>query len=167
MKAIAALALLAGCWRGDVTPPAEPVAKPAPVSHELCAEFGFKFLMRGAIRINGASGAPAFDDADADAERDVEQAMGAADTDMHRAATLFLSCAERYRAVPDDDPLRQTAAYNAVACYENAMYSYAMAGKLATEGRAALQRAAREDLRMAPELHRILGSLPTDCAVRR
>jgi hypothetical protein len=159
------LVLLGACWRGGEPPPEEP--KPHPQVETLCAEFAFKGLMSGAVVVNGSSAAPGFDIANGEAERDAEQAEGLAHTDMLGAAKLFYSCATRFRSVPDTDPLRDTAMVNAVSCYENMMYAYAMAGRLSTEGKAELERSAKADPRMAPELRRMLADLPHDCAVRR
>ena len=163
-RAVLVLAL-AGCWRGG---DASPAAKPEPAAPVLlCAEFGFKVLSDAAIVVNGSTAAPAFDDANVQAHHDEELADGAARTDMLAAARHHLTCATRFRSVPDDDPLRDAARYNAIGCYENAMYAYAMAGRFAAEGKPALEGAAREDPRMAVELRRMLASPPSDCAVRR
>lgn len=159
------LLLAAGCWRGgDAAPSAKPEE---PTSITLCAEFAFKSLSQAAIVVNGSSAAPAFDDANAQAQHDEELAAGAARTDMATAARHYLACATRFRSVPDDDPLRDAARYNAIGCYENAMYAFAMAGRFGSEGKATLERAIKEDPRMAPELRRMLASPPSDCAVRR
>ena len=157
--------LVGGCWRGGDPAPAEP--KTGPLVETLCAEFAFKGLMNGAVVVNGTSAAPGFDIANGEAERDAEQAEGLARTDMLGAAKLFDSCATRFRSVPDTDPLRDTATVNATSCYENMMYAYAMAGRLATEGKTELERSANQDPRMAVELRRMLADLPHDCAVRR
>ena len=162
--AVLALVLLAGCWRGDGK--AEPVTM-IETHRVLCAEFMFKHLSTAIMIVNGRSAAPVFDTADAEAKRDEEQAEGAAQTDMLAAARFYLSCATRYRSVGDDDPLRDTADGNAAICYENAMYAYAMAGRFAAEGKAALERSIAEDPRLAEPLIRMLASPPQDCAVRR
>ena len=164
--AAAGLVLAAGCWRGDTaTAPSEPA--PAAQTAQICAEYGFKILAEAVIVVNGATAAPGFDDANAQAKHDAELADGAARTDMAAAARHYLACAARFRAVPDDDPLRETAHYNAVGCYENAMYAFAMAGRFRTEGKPALERAIRDDVRLAPDLRRMLAAPPSDCAVRR
>ncbi len=165
MTRLALLLAVAGCWRGGEAAPATTPEEPTPIT--VCAEFGFKVLSQAAIVVNGSSAAPAFDDANAQAQHDEELATGAARTDMATAARHYLACATRFRSVPDDDPLRDSARYNAASCYENAMYAFAMAGRFATEGNAAFERATREDPRMASELRRMLASPPTDCAVRR
>lgn len=158
-------AAAAGCWRGGETAPSTSPEEPKPIT--LCAEFGFKVLSQAAIVVNGSSAAPAFDDANAQAEHDEELAAGAARTDMAAAARHHLACATRFRSVPDDDPLREAARYNAIGCYENAMYAFAMAGRFASEGKATFERAIKEDPRMARDLRRMLASPPSDCAVRR
>lgn len=163
IRAALALCLVASCWRGDAAP------APALVSttSEICAEFLFKHLLVATNLVNGASAAPAFDTANAEAIADAERAEGLARSHMLDAAHLFLSCATRFRSVPDDDPLRDTASYNATACYENAMYAYAMAGRFAAEGRPELERSITADPPMANQLRRMLAAPPRDCAVRR
>jgi hypothetical protein len=165
--ALPALLLATGCWRGGSAAPetAAPPNSEQPV--QLCAEFGFKFLSDAVIVVIGSTAAPAFDDANAQAKHDALLADGAARTDMAAAARHYLACAARFRAVPDDDPLHHTAASNAVSCYQNAMYAFAMAGRFTAEGKPALERAIKDDPRLAPELRRMLASPPTDCAVRR
>ena len=165
--AAAGLALAAGCWRGGDVSTAPPAPAPEEQTTQLCAAYGFQVLSEAVIVVNGATAAPAFDDANAQARHDAELAAGAARTDMAAAARHYLACAARFRAVPDDDPLRDTARYNAIVCYENAMYAFAMAGRFRSEGKAALERAIREDVRLAPDLRRMLAAPPSDCAVRR
>ena len=164
MTRLVLLLAATGCWRGGDAGPAPAAEEPKTVV--LCAELGFKVLSQAAIVVNGSSAAPAFDDANAQAQHDEELAAGAARTDMAAAARHHLACATRFRTVPDDDPLRDAARYNAIGCYENAMYAFAMAGRFAAEGRATLERAIKEDPRMAPELRRMLSAPPSDCAVR-
>ena len=167
IRALPALLLVTGCWRGGGATAAPATPPEDEQSAQLCAEFGFKILAEAVIVVNGSTAAPAFDDANAQAKHDVELADGASRSDMRAAARHYLACAARYRAVPDDDPLRDTAHHNAVSCYENAMYAFAMAGKFTAEGKPALERAIKDDPRLAPELRRMLASPPSDCAVRR
>jgi hypothetical protein len=167
IRALPALFLATGCWRGGGATPAAAAPPERQESVQLCAEYSFKILSDAVIVVNGSTAAPAFDDANAQANHDAELAGGAARTDMAAAARHYLACAARFRAVPDDDPLRHTAHYNAVGCYQNAMYAFAMAGRFSAEGKPALERAIRQDPRLAPELRRMLASPPSDCAVRR
>ncbi|MBL9015497.1 MAG: hypothetical protein JNL83_15035 [Myxococcales bacterium] len=167
MRAALALLLVSGCWRGGGTATTPGARAPDEPTIGLCAELAFKSLTEAVMFVSGSSAAPAFDDAQAQAKHDVELADGAARTDLAAAARHYLACAARYRTVPDDDPLRDSAHYNATVCYENSMYAFAMAGRFQNEGKPALERAIRDDPRLAPELRRILASPPRDCAVQR
>jgi len=83
--------------------------------------------------------------------------------DYRGGAIAYLDCARAYRSVPDSDPERATAQENAANCYYNAIYSFASAGVFESEGRAALQREAKADPRLAAEINRELASPPYDC----
>ncbi|MBA3549061.1 MAG: hypothetical protein H0T76_21465 [Nannocystis sp.] len=129
-----------------------------------CGRYGHGVLMGGRSTRNGASDAPAFDAAQAAAERDVEAAELANEArDDRAAAEHFLACAQRYRAVPDADPLHRTARRNAMTCYRNTRWAYANAGLWASEGKAAFTLAVQEDPRHSAELEQMLATPVTEC----
>ncbi len=107
----------------------------------------------------------AFMAANSAAHADVHAATAAADArDHHAAAKRFLSCALRYRPIPDASTLIETARKNAASCYKNAVYAYVNAGRFASEGRALLEQAALDDPRMAALIKEQLATAPSDCA---
>ena len=93
------------------------------------------------------------------ASQDLAAAGAANDKKRYaEAAHHYVDCGLRYRKVKGEEgPAR--------ACYSNALYSYAMAGRLAAEGRANLLRAAKADPKNAAYLHDELATAPPDCKV--
>ncbi|MCA9675335.1 MAG: S9 family peptidase [Myxococcales bacterium] len=153
--------LLAACPHDR--PPVRPTPDPGDgdggdgdgvVGEAMCG-YGFKGLYAP------ASGAPR---AFAVASRDYDAAGAAADAGVHRiAAQRYLDCARRFRDVADTSSTRSMASDNAEVCYYNAAYAFATAGLWATEGKAALERAAAADPREAGAIAAVLADPPTDC----
>jgi hypothetical protein len=97
--------------------------------------------------------------ADALAEKDREAAQAAADKNNYAAAARhWLACGRRYRGLADH--------MFAPGCFEQAIYAYAMAGRLQAEGRPALLQAAKQDPHNAREIYANLATPPRDCKVK-
>lgn len=171
---IVVLAVACGRGRGAaITRPTDP--KPAVASEAVageaaepelgtpaCGLYAMKVLPRRAPGSH-ASSHPAM----ASAEAAAEQAATASEGGDHvEAARRYLACATRHREVPEDHPLRAAATANAEICYENAIYSYANAGRFAAEGRAVIERAVAEDPRHADFLRARLADPPSECTTR-
>jgi hypothetical protein len=113
-------------------------------------------LMGSGVRL-AATGA--LGKADQAAHRDIEAAFAAGEKQQYLvAARHWLACAARYRGL-DDDMFAPVCAYNAI-------YSFASAGRLAAEGRAALLRVAKGDPSNAAFIYDQLATAPDDCKVR-
>ncbi len=101
----------------------------------------------------------------APADHDVEAALVATEAhDDRSAAEHFLACAKRFRAVPDTDPLHETARRNAMVCYGNSRWAYANAGLWVSEDKAAFTLAfKKEDPRHSAELEQMLAKPVAEC----
>jgi hypothetical protein len=140
-------------------PVGEPSTGEASYDELYCPAYGMLVLYDPTVGTGSV-----FPNAHAIATAHYTAAQGAGTAGNHRAAALsYLDCARAYRAVPDADPDRTTAQENALSCYYNAMYSFAMANVFASEGRAALEREAKADPRLAPSIQKELASPPVDC----
>lgn len=157
---LATLALVAVGCSHPAGPAAPAPAAPAQIE-PMCAQYLFGALYNATAVTDGATEV-AFDRAAAD----VEAADAAADRhDLASAATHYLACAGRFRAVPPDDRLREPATANATTCYHNAIYAFAMAGQLASIGRPALELAIDADPPLADTLRALVADAPDDCAI--
>jgi hypothetical protein len=162
--AVACLAI-AACGSSPAPAPRTPstppvVEEPELVATTVCAVFGYKTMQIGA-----SSTDPAYDAAEAAATGDAEAAQAAAEKGNHlSAARHYVDCARRFRAVAATSALRSTATYNAKVCYDNALYAFANAGKLAEEGRGRLEQAAHDDSVLAAYITGLLEDAPADCA---
>ena len=89
-----------------------------------------------------------FSQAEAGAHTDADQGAAAdAAGDHAKAASLYLSCGQRYQAVPDADPQLPHALKNAEICFQNAAWAYADAGQFDAVGRAKLEEVPRDPIR--------------------
>ncbi|MCX5744763.1 MAG: hypothetical protein NT062_19925 [Proteobacteria bacterium] len=80
------------------------------------------------------------------------------------AATEWLACAHAYDGIPDGDPQRGLAQDSAVLCTKNAALAFGSAGKFASDGKAALEKLAADEPRLATVVHDALANPPYDCA---
>ncbi len=167
--------VLIGCSGGTGRPtspaPADPIAAPVASDseetgaaiHTDCASYTYYALYHAVPASH--TNEETFMAANSAAHADVHAATAAADVgDHHAAAKRFLSCALRYRPIPDASTLIETARKNAASCYKNAVYAYVNAGRFASEGRALLEQAALDDPRMAALIKEQLATAPSDCA---
>ena len=148
----AALVAIAGCWRGG--DPAEP----------RCEPYGFRVLYGAPMSSSQEPAQRAYFASDEAATREFDAASEAAKAeDSLGAAKHFLACARSYLDAPPVDPWRAIARRNAAICYDNAIAAFATAGVLATQGKAALEQAARDDQPLAPYIRKHLANPPSDC----
>jgi len=148
----AALIAVAACWRGP--DPAEP----------RCEPYGFRVLYGAPASSSAEPAQRVFSAADEIATREFNAASDAAKAEDNLAAAKhFLACAKSYADAPEVDPWRSIARRNAAICYDNAIAAFASAGVLATQGKAALEEAARDDKPLAPYIRRHLANPPTNC----
>jgi hypothetical protein len=158
--------LFAAC--GHAASPA-PVA-PAPAHDEaldvICPQYGFEILvMEDHKTDDGPELVTAVDGAQSAAQADEQAANAAVAAGRQRDAALaYLACAKRFAAVPDGDPMIGTAIYDARVCYDDAIWAFANAGRLAAEGNAALEAAAAADARNAQHIRDELAKDWGECA---
>ena len=146
-----ALVVFAACASAPApAPPASPKAAPP-----RCMMHGYQILL-----VTGVIGAPTTaHDAIVIASRDYELALADAKAGRPRvAARRFLDCASRFAAVAPGDAELDTTIYDAQVCYDDAIYAFADAGALATDGKLALESAAARDPRTADFIRNELAS---------
>jgi hypothetical protein len=162
--------LVAACGHAASAPPAVTPASPAATGLEpvemLCAQYGYEILiMESHKTYDGPELVTAVDAAQSAAQADVARADAAQAAGHPRDAALaYLACAKELAAVPDGDPMVGTAIYDARVCYDDAMWAFANAGRLAAEGKAALEAAAVADPRDAAHIREELAKDWSECA---
>jgi hypothetical protein len=147
------------------SPPAETATLAGPVEG-VCARYGYEMLIQESHWTDdGPDLVTAVDAAQSAARADEAAANAAEGAGRSRDAALsFLACAKRFVAVPDGDPMIGTAIYDAHVCYDDAIWAFANAGRLAAEGKAALQQAAAADPRNADYIDKQLATDWSECA---
>jgi hypothetical protein len=118
------------------------------------------------MHVVGTSASAKFDAAHAAAAADDEAAQLAVSRGDHRtAAKRYLDCASRFRAIVAADPMRFAATADAKICYANAITAFANAGRLDSQGRAALEQATATDPPLADAIRRLLDAAPSECTL--
>ena len=142
-----ALVVFAACGAAAPAPRAQPMRH--------CPLHGYQILLS-----SETIGPPTpADDAITIAWRDYHLAVADAAHDRPReAARRFLDCASRFLGARPDDAELDVTTYDAHVCYDDAIYAFADAGALATDGKIALDAAAARDPRAADFIRAELAS---------